>query len=654
MKRRQAAVVFNDIQGYTSLMQENEDYAIQLRQRHKEVVDRLTSEHKGTIIQYYGDGTLSIFDRAIDAVQCALNMQKEFSQAPQIPLRIGINAGDILLGPDGIYGDSVNIASRIERMSVPGSVLISDRVVEELRSIGGIETKDLGQFELKNVRQPMGIHAVVSDGIRVPDPVELAGKIGYKEKTLLVLPLYNLSQDPENDFFADGITEQIIYALSAIEGLRVTSRTSSFTFKDKQVNLRQLHQDLGIDHVLEGSVRRHGKKVRITAQLINAADDFHLWSETYNREVSDVFQLQDEIALMIATKLKAGFQQSPARALPVAREEQSSQAEVYEHYHRGRYYWKQMQPGYIDQAIHYFRKALETDMDFYQAWPALARAYAFKGYHNMALPSDAARQCLEAVEEAHRLSPDHSRTHSSWALYHLFFSWDWEAVARHLRQAGTHKEQDNFILFNSVLQAGGIYHISAGYFETALGQLRKALKMDPLNLAIQMEMTRAFHFSGDFRKALETSDQIIKMRPDFLPVYEARGWILFSMGRQREGIESFEHFRSHSTLPIAGLAGLAYSYARTLQTKQAEEIKDMMVSVAQDLPSYSPHYDLALAHLGAQEYQEMFAQLQLALEARIPILIYIDVNPVWNEIKRFNEYRLLKEDIFGQNQRLPL
>jgi adenylate cyclase len=654
MKRRQAAVVFNDIQGYTSLMQENEAYAIQLRQRHKEVVDRLTREFKGTIIQYYGDGTLSIFDTSLDAVQCALSMQQEFSKVPQIPLRIGINAGDILLGPDGIYGDSVNIASRIERMSVPGSVLISERVFEEIKNYGGIQTRDLGQFELKNVRHPMNIHAVISEGVKVPDPVELAGKIGYKEKTILVLPFYNLSKDPENDFFSDGITEQIIYTLSEIEGLRVTSRTSSFTFKDKQVNLRQLHQELGIDNVLEGSVRRHGNKVRITAQLINAADDFHLWSETYNREVSDVFQVQDEIAAMISNKLKASFQQSISAPEADLDNTRTPQPEVYEYYHKGRYYWKQMQPGYIDQSIHYFRKAVETDMNFFLAWPALAKAYAYKGYNNLCLPSEAGRLCLECLEEAGRLNPDHSRTHSAWALYHLFFSWDWEAAIDHLRKACNNQDQDNFILFNSVLHASAVYHITARHTDQALTLLRKALKMDPLNMAIQMELAKAYLYHYDFRKALDTLEAVINARPDFLPAYDAKGWVLFSMGRQREGIEAFEYYKSHSTLPIAGLAGLAYAYARTLQSKEAEKVKELMITVSQDLPSYSPHYDLALAHLGAQEYQSMFDQLHLAIEARIPSMIFLEANPIWDEIRRFNEYRVLTNKLFGTTQRPPL
>ncbi len=654
MKRRQATVVFNDISGYTSLMQKNEEHAVLLRQRHKEVVDRLTHDHHGTIIQYYGDGTLSIFDNSNDAVHCALSMQLEFNVPPQIPLRIGINAGDILLGPDGIYGDTVNIASRIERICVPGSILISARVFEEVKNNPAIRTKDLGQFELKNVRTPINLHAIVHEGLRLPEAQDLAGKIGFKEKSVMVLPFFNLSNDPENDFFSDGITEQIIYALSELEGLRVTSRTSSFTFKDKQVNLRQLHQDMGIDHVLEGSVRRHGKKVRINAQLINAADDFHLWSETYTREDEDVFKLQDEIASMIANKLKASFQQSYEKRIAIPDEEPNVQSDVYEFYHKGRYEWKQMNAGYIDRAIHFYKKSIEVDPDFYLAWPALAKAYAYKGYCNQTIPSEAAKACHEALINAQRLDSNHVRTQTAWALYHLFFTWDGSAACEHLELAGSKSDQENFILNNSVLHATGIQYMVKNNAERAVSVLRKAFKLDPLNLAIQMELARAYQYSRNFPKALDTLNHILDMRPDYLPAYEAKGWNLFLSGKQREGIEAFQHYQHQSALPVAGLAGLAYAYARTSRSKEANEMKELMMSVAQDMPTHLIHVDLALAHLGAQEYSAMFEQLHLAIKARIPSMIYLDADPVWDEVRRFNEYRTLRDEIVSVAQSSPL
>jgi len=652
MKRKQAAVVFNDIQGYTSLMQENESYAVEIRQRHKEVVDRLTQEYKGTIIQYYGDGTLTIFDHAIDAVQCALHMQREFLSPPQIPLRIGINSGDILLGPDGVYGDSVNIASRIERMSVPGSVLISDRVFDEIKNIDGIRTRELGQFELKNVRHPVGLHAMISDDITVPDPVELAGKRGFKEKSILVLPFFNLSRDPDSENFSDEITEQVIAALSQIEGLRVTSRTSSFTFKDKAVNLRQIHQELGVNNVLEGSVRKHGNKIRITAQLVNAADDFHLWSETYHREVSDVFQVQDEIAAMISNKLKASFIQNASFS------KQESETQIPEdaagHFRKGLYYWKQMQPGYIDQAMNEYKKALEMDSNFFPAWTSLALAYAFKAFNNQMLSSTAAQCCKDCLEEAIRLNPDHSRTHTAWGLYHMFFSRDWSKAAHHIRQAMMHQDSDQFFFQASILHVVGIYQVSNRNFNEAIALYKKALKMDPLNLEVQLELARAYLYQRDFGKAIETVTAVLRTKPDMTQAHEALGWIRFHMGHQREGIESFELARSYAALTITGMAGLAYAYARTSQATLAEQTRQLLISYYQDLPMYSPHYSLALAHLGTLEYRVMFEHLEKAVEAGMPILIYLDTNPIWDEIKRFNQYQDIRMKIFGADQRPPL
>lgn len=654
MKRKLAAVVFNDIQGYTALMQENEAHAIRLRQRHKEVVDRLTGEYHGRIIQYYGDGTLSVFDQALDAVRCALSMQREFNQSPQVPLRIGINAGEIVEGPDGVYGDSVNIASRIERMSVPGSVLISGRVFDLIRECKDFETRELGKYELKNVRHPMTIHAVVGEGLKVPDPIELAGKVGHKEKTLMVLPFLNLAQDQEDDFFSDGITEQIIHALSGVDGLKVVSRTSSFTYKDKQVNLRQLHLESGIDHVLEGSVRRHGNKVRINAQLIHAADDFHLWSETYHREAADVFQVQDEIAISISNKLKAGFDRSLAPVVKTGDETPTVQSQVLEHYHKGRYAWKQMDSGYLDKAIQCFRKAVELDPSFFLAWTELAKAWAYKGYHNLAPVEEASRQCREAMDKAVALAPDHPQTLTVRALYAMFFAWDWATARSQLELATRQQDPDNFVLYNSVLQAAGIYLMTGNHFEEATAMLRKASRTDPLNIGIKFELARVFLFSRNFRKAEETIDQILRQRQDFLPAHNLRGWILFSMGRQREGIEAFEHVHKQASLPVYGLAGLAYAYARTSRMKLAEEKKELLLAVSQDLPSYAIHYDMALAHLGAQEYPAMFDRLNQAVSGRMPLVTCLECNPIWDEIKRFSEYQALSRKVFGEGQRLPL
>jgi tetratricopeptide (TPR) repeat protein len=313
-----------------------------------------------------------------------------------------------------------------------------------------------------------------------------------------------------------------------------------------------------------------------------------------------------------------------------------------------------MQPGYMDLAIHHFRKALETDPNFFPAWPALASAYAYKGYYNQMLPADAIRHSQACLEEVARLNPDHLRAHVAWAFHHLFYTWNWTEVVTHLRKAMALQDNDSFIFPNTIFHAAGMYQLISDQHDKAIQTYKKALKMDPLNASIQMEMSRVYLYKREFAKALELNDVIIRNKPDYIQAREARGWILFSMGRQREGIESFEHCRKLSTLPVSGLAGMAYAFARTSQPQQAASTLDLMQSLYQDLPQYAPHYDLALAYLGTQAYKPMFEQLELACEARMPVMIFMEVNPIWDEIRRFNEYRQLVPKIVGEHQRPPL
>jgi len=303
-KRLLAAIMFTDLEGYTAMMQEDEQNAKMARDRHRNILEEKINEYSGNLLQYYGDGSLSIFNSGIEAVRCAIEIQKNLSKEPKIPVRVGIHVGDIVKEDDGIYGDGVNIASRIESISVPGAVLISDRLQDELGNKPDITTKSLGKFQLKNVKRQIEVFAVASDNIKVPTIREINSEKAKPVKSIAVLPFVNMSADPENEYFSDGITEEILSALVKVEGLQVTSRTSSFAFKSKNLDAREIGKQLGVSTLLEGSVRRAGNKIRITAQLINAADGYHVWSEVYDRKLEDIFEVQDEISSKIANTLR--------------------------------------------------------------------------------------------------------------------------------------------------------------------------------------------------------------------------------------------------------------------------------------------------------------------------------------------------------------
>ena len=290
--------------GYTALMQQNEQLAKIKHRRLKEVLETSVSAHHGKILQYYGDGALSIFNSAIDGVKCAVEIQQALRQEPRVDLRIGIHTGDISIENETIYGDGVNLASRIESLAVPGSIFISEKVFDEIRNQENLAAREMGYFEFKNIIKPVRVFAIDNKGLVVPGRDALKGKTKQPANRLAVLPFINMSADPDNEYFSDGITEELLNALTKVDGLQVTSRTSAFAFKGKNTDIRDIGIQLNVDRILEGSVRKSGSRVRISAQLINTADGYHIWSENYDRDLTDIFQLQDEISGIIANRLR--------------------------------------------------------------------------------------------------------------------------------------------------------------------------------------------------------------------------------------------------------------------------------------------------------------------------------------------------------------
>ncbi|MGB4974001.1 MAG: adenylate/guanylate cyclase domain-containing protein, partial [Cyclobacteriaceae bacterium] len=300
--RQLAAIMFTDIVGYTALMQGDEKVAATVREKHRKVFKEQHQAYQGEIIQYYGDGALSVFKSAIEATQCAIAIQKLLQQDNPVPLKVGLHIGDIVFSNTEVYGDGVNLASRIESMAVAGSILLSGKLNDELKNHKDIATRSLGFYSLKNIADPVEVFAVTNEGITVPEASALQGKQTSKSKTIAVLPFVNMSASEDNEYFSDGITEEIINALAKIKTLKVTSRTSSFFFKGKNISMRQIGKELNVAVLLEGSVRLAGNRVRITAQLIEAENDFHFWSETWDRKLENIFEIQDEVSLHIADK----------------------------------------------------------------------------------------------------------------------------------------------------------------------------------------------------------------------------------------------------------------------------------------------------------------------------------------------------------------
>jgi len=403
--------MFTDIVGYTAMMQEDETYALTCRNKLKKKLEEEIATYSGRILDFRGDGAMCSFPSTIEGVRAAIALQLSMQTDPVVPLRIGIHTGDVIFDENDIHGDGVNIASRLESFAVPGSIFISGKTHDDIKNQKDIQTISLGMYALKNVKEPVEIFAISNPGLTIPDSNSLEGKgkkISEKdniEKSIAVLPFLNMSNDPEQDYFCDGISEEIINALAQLNNLRVISRTSAFSFKGKHMDVREIGKTLDVSTLLEGSVRKSGNRLRITTKLVKVSDGSHVWSDRYDRVLEDVFSIQENIAENVATSLK-GFLTSKEKDA-IRRPE--TVVEAYEYFLKGRQLFHQLA---LSDARRMFEKAIGSDPGYALAYAGLADAhswlYEWEGADNADLDA-AERYSRKALS----LAPDLAESHSS-------------------------------------------------------------------------------------------------------------------------------------------------------------------------------------------------------------------------------------------------
>jgi len=307
VERRLAAILAADVVGYSRLMQVDEVGTLTaLKARRTEILQPLVSKHRGRIVKLMGDGVLVEFASAVNAVECAVQLQDAIDAAnndvpedQRIVLRVGINLGDVMVEGQDLYGDGVNVAARLEALAEPGSVFVSQTVFSHVKGKTKLDFEDLGEQNLKNMAQQVKVYRVsgtVAPGLQAT----VVKSVMPSKPSIAVLPFVNMSGDPEQEFFADGLTEDIITALSRISGFLVIARTSTFTYKGKPTDVKRVAKELGVRYVMEGSVRRAGDRLRVTAQLIDAETGHHIWVERYDRSIAELFEIQDDITRSVA------------------------------------------------------------------------------------------------------------------------------------------------------------------------------------------------------------------------------------------------------------------------------------------------------------------------------------------------------------------
>jgi len=553
INRKLAAILAADVVGYSRMMAADEAGTLAALKRHRETVfDPAVAAHHGRVVKLIGDGTIVEFASVIDAVNCALSVQRPAEQAPDqrasqaaIVLRIGINLGDVIMEGDDLYGDGVNIAARLEPLAEPGGICISSIVNESIGNRIDVRFQDGGDITVKNIDRPIRVWRWHPSITAVPSP-SIAPNPGPNGagQSIAVLPFTNMSGDPEQEYFSDGISEDIITDLSKIAGLTVIARNSSFTYKGRSVDVREIGRELGVRSVLEGSIRRAGQRVRITAQLIDATSGSHLWAERYDRDLTDIFAVQDEVTTQIVGALKVTL--SPAEKARLVEKEPSNIA-AYDCVLRGREIMlgKDKNRETFVEAVTYFKKALELDANYSQAYASLAFAHMFD-YQNRWSddPDKSLKLAREYAQKAIDNDPNEPMAHGAAALTAIFekdFDRAQAEVDRTLALNPSSALAHNLLgtirsysgrpleAIPAIEQAMrldpafrpqflhflGIAYLLAGKYETAAAMLRQRILLVPNTDFSRAVLAATLGHLGEIEEARRVWAELMKINPKF-------------------------------------------------------------------------------------------------------------------------------------------
>jgi TolB-like protein/class 3 adenylate cyclase/Flp pilus assembly protein TadD len=655
--------MFTDMVGYSALAQRNEALSVELLEEHRALLRPIFSRFNGTEIKTIGDAFLVEFQSALEAAQCAIEIQRalakrnhDVTSERRIELKIGIHIGDVVHRGGDVYGDGVNIASRIEPLAGAGGICVSMDVERQIRNALEARFEKLGPTELKNISVPMELFRIVlpweSRGTiaapllrkKLPALIIIGGAVivvavliwlltphpdlqsrlsrpvqpsptnlstgsaslpAPDQKSIAVLAFVNMSADKDNEYFSDGITEEILNTLARTPGLHVAARTSAFSFKSRNESVQRIGEALKVGAVLEGSVRRSGNQLRITAQLINVADGFHLWSETFDRKAEDIFAIQTEVAQRVQGALKVKLL---AGAAPNASFIGTDNLEAYDLYLRGRQFWNLRTGDDVQRAVGLFQQAIEKDPKFAAAYAGLASSYSILSEYASLPMRETNPKAQAAARRALELDAGLAEAHAVLGVC-AYSDWDLAGAEREYREAL--RLNPNYATTHHWYS---LLLVDLGKREEAFAEILKAQELDPLSAVIQSIIGAQHFFAGRYEEALMAEDQALKLSPDFPSAHQDRGKILLMQKKFPEAIAEFEKVRSKvGDIPYA-LGWVGNAYARAGRTNDARHILETLKTMSASGRAAS--VEIALVFLGLGEMGQTFEWLERAAASR--------------------------------------
>ena len=537
VQRRLATILAADVVGYSALMERDEEatYA-EFERLKRELIEPSLSRHEGRLIKTTGDGALAEFASPLAAMRCAVEIQDHLaSGSSPLRLRVGLNLGDVIVGQDGdLYGDGINIAVRLERIADPGGILISEKVHSEVDGKLDVGFEDRGEQQLKNISKPVRAHAVRTGAHRALTEQLGAAPSLPDKPSIAVLPFENMSGDPEQEYFADGMVEEITTALSRFKWLFVIARNSSFTFKGKAVDVKEVGRKLGVRYVLEGSVRRALGKVRITGQLVDAVTGAHIWADRFERDLADIFALQDEVTASIVSAIQPKLLQTE---IAMAARRRPENLTAYD------YYLRAMQQFYLTtreglaEAIRLAHRALDLD-------PRLGIVAVLAGVCHMQRilfgyavdPQFDRTESVRLLRLALSVDDSDPDTLAMAALISAFMVGDSESEIE-MADRAVALNPNSFLAWGS---RGQVYRI-AGLQEEALRSFERAIRVSPVDPRLHFTfvgMAQAFIELRRFDEAIVAGKKALRQNSSFSPAYRCLASAFAHLGRDAEAREA--------------------------------------------------------------------------------------------------------------------
>ena len=663
--RQLAAIMFTDIVGYTAMMQQNEQKAVAVIKHYNAALEKSVSQYNGQVLNYYGDGSLCIFHNAIDATNCSLAVQKELKNDPVVPLRIGLHTGEVFFEDDKALGDAVNVASRVQSLGLENTIIVSAEFYDKIKNNSFISAKSLGFFYFKNVDKPMEVFALTNEGLFVPQRKKMEGKLKNKnsparnilatvlvilfaavaffiyenffagkahsqvsDKSIAVLPFVDMSVNKDQEYLADGLSEEIINSITAINTLKVIGRTSSFQYKGKGLDAETIGEKLNVSFILEGSIQKSGNNLRITTQLIRVRDNSTVWSQRFDKELKDIFAIQDSIASNIVENLKITLSELEKPRLI----KKETDPEVYSQYLKGLHTYKEMEYG---KSIEYNLAAIKTDSLFAPpyAYIALSKIWIINRDHAYT-DFNAIREAKEFANKSIRLDPSLAEGYSALGL----LAWSIE-----LDFAEAKLNFEKSIQLNpsaSLIKNRYAYFLLwMGDFDKAEALGLDAISSDPADYNGYVILSNAYMYKKKFGEAEKSITEGRKLFPGNAGFERLAIEQKFYSGNYNQVIQSIKPLLVKSPTAVSEnlLSFLCIAYLKNGHLSESNNILRLLKGKNRDRNS-SIDFCLARIYSQYQMKDSCFLSLEKSFDNREEIFRLFKIDPLFDNIRQDERY----------------